>query len=563
MASQELYWKKPWQVVFTPRKFGGLWFKGGKINVTYNCLDRHVLAGRGDKVAYLWESENGNQQQITYQELLARVNQATNFLLSLNLKKGDFLSLYMPLNIEQIIFMLASARLGVVHSVIYAGFSHEAIKTRLKQSKSKYLISGTVTYRRGKTIDLLSEAKKAVLGTSTKLLIADKINLSRFEDRFTPTFFEATNPLFLLYTSGTTGKPKGIIHTMGGYSLYAHITTKKTFGLKGNDRLWCTADLGWITGHSYLVYGPLSNGITSFFYEGVPDYPRPDTWWQLIEKYEINAFYTSPTAIRMLKSYGNRWPNQHQLSSLKVIGSVGEPLDEHSFHWFKTFVGKNHCHLVDTWWQTETGGHVITTTAGQCQKAGWAGKPLFDIVVKVVDQKGRELPSNQKGYLVTASYWPGMFTACYKEPSIYAGYFTTIPGYYFTGDVAIKDRGDYIRILGRGDDVINVAGHNIASFELENIVNQHPAVKESAAVGVTDPLKGQAIVIFIVTSKNKKGVEEKIKLFIEENYGKLARPKKIVLIDKLPKTRSGKIARRVLRAKVSNTNPGDISTLEN
>ncbi len=581
IAETELFWFKKWKKVFQKRGQDSKWFDGGKINITYNCLDRHVEAGGGDKVAYIWTNENGDDIRITYKELLEKVNQTANFLKKLGLKKGDTLTIYMPITIEQIAVILASARIGVIHSVVFAGFSYQALNTRIIDAGSKFLFAADYTYRKGKKIDLLTVAREGIKGVKgfKKTIVFKRekdTKLSKNELDFSSEISKCSkilkaplmnseDKLFILYTSGTTGKPKGIVHTTAGYNLYTHLTTKLTFDLKENDILWCTADCGWITGHSYVVYGPLSNHATTLIYEGAPDFPDPEVWWRIIEKYKVSIFYTSPTAIRMLMSHGETLPLKHNLKSLKILGSVGEPINESAWRWYHKFVGAGRCDIADTWWQTETGGHMITTTPGLPQKPGYAGLPYFGFEALIVDRKGRELASGTKGFLVIKGFWPSSLRGVWKNKERFEKYWTEIPGFYFTGDVAVKDKDGYIKILGRGDDIIVVAGHNIGSAELEGVITSHNKVAEAAVIGIPDAIKGNKIVAYVTLMKGEnpnEGLSQEISEHVGSTYGKHGRPEKIVFIEKLPKTRSGKIMRRVLRAKEGGGDLGDTSTLE-
>jgi len=580
-AEKELFWFKKWKKVFQKDGFDTKWFNGGKINITYNCLDRHIKSGGGEKVAYIWTNEKGDEVKITYRQLLEKVNQIANFLKDLGIKKGDTLTIYMPLTIEQIAVALACARIGIIHSVVFAGFSYQALNTRILDAESKFLVTADYTYRKGKKIDLLSTAREGIKGVNgfAKIIVFKreedtKLNkneldfsyeISKRSKEFEVPPMDSEDKLFILYTSGTTGKPKGIVHTTAGYNLYTHLTTKRTFDLKEGDILWCTADVGWITGHSYVIYGPLSNHATTLIYEGAPDFPDPEIWWRIIEKYKVSIFYTSPTAIRMLMSYGKNLPLKHNLKSLKILGSVGEPLNESAWRWYHEFVGGNKCDIADTWWQTETGGHMITTLPGVAQKPGYAGFPYLGIEALIVDRKGRELPPGVKGFLVIKGNWPSSLRGVWNNRERFEKYWTEIPEFYFTGDVAIKDKDGYIRILGRSDDIIVVAGHNIGSAEIEAVIASHKKVSEAAVIAVPDAIKGNKIIAYVTLMKGvnpNEGLSQEISEHVGSTYGKHGRPEKIVFVEKLPKTRSGKIMRRVIRAKETKGDLGDTSTLE-
>jgi acetyl-CoA synthetase len=580
-SGKEIFWFKRWKKVFQKDGLNCRWFDGGKINITYNCLDRHIKNGGGEKIAYIWTNEKGDEIKTTYRQLLAKVNQTANLLENLGIKKGDTLTIYMPLTIEQIAVTLACARIGVIHSVVFAGFSYQALNTRIVDAGSKFLVTADYTYRKGKKIDLLSVAREGIKGVSgfektivfkreenTKLSENEldfSREISKCAKEFEAPAMDSEDKLFILYTSGTTGKPKGIVHTTAGYNLYTHLTTKLTFDLKENDIFWCTADVGWITGHSYVVYGPLSNHATTLIYEGAPDFPDPEIWWKIIEKYKVSIFYTSPTAIRMLMSHGEDLPTKHDLTSLKILGSVGEPLNESAWRWYHKFVGGEKCGIADTWWQTETGGHMITTLPGIAQKPGYAGFPCLGIEALIVDKYGKELPAGTKGFLVIKGNWPSSLRDVWNDRARFEKYWTEIPGFYFTGDIAIKDEDGYIRILGRSDDIIVVAGHNIGSAELESVIASHGKVSEAAVIAVPDAIKGNKIIAYVTLMKGvnpNEGLAGEISEHVGSHYGKHGRPEKIVFVDKLPKTRSGKIMRRVLRAKEGKEDLGDISTLE-
>jgi acetyl-CoA synthetase len=570
MAERELSWFKKWDKVFIDDKFDYKWFNGGKINITYNCLDRHVESGGGEKLAYVWTNEKGDEIKITYRELLLKVNQTANFLVSLGLKKGDTLTIYMPLTIEQIVTILACARIGIIHSVVFAGFSYQALNTRIIDAESSYLATADFTYRKGKKIDLLSTVRKGIEGVKNfkKIIVFKRESdtrlndneldfekeISKCSDKFEVIPMDSEDKLFILYTSGTTGKPKGIVHTTAGYNLFTHLTMKHTFDLKEDSVYWCTADVGWITGHSYVIYGPLSNHATSVIYEGAPDFPTSETWWKIIEKYKVSIFYTSPTAIRMLMSFGETLPLKFNLKSLKVLGSVGEPLNKSAWDWYSKFVGGGECPVVDTWWQTETGGHMIVS-----------GYSHFGIQGLVVDKLGKELPTGEKGFLVIKGNWPSVLRDVWNNHERFKKYWTEIPGFFFTGDIATKDKNGYMRILGRSDDIIVVAGHNIGSAELEAVIASHKKVAEAAVIAIPDSIKGNKIVAYVTLMKGEnpnEGLAGEITEHVGNTYGKHGRPEKIVFIDKLPKTRSGKIMRRVLRAKEVGGDLGDTSTLE-
>ncbi len=582
-AQSELEWFSPWTEAFTrtdEKHFQ--WFSAGKLNITHNCLDRHLAAGRGEKTAHIALDENNGATPITYAELLKQVNQFANVLTSMGIEKGDRVILYMPLVLEQIVAMLACARLGAIHSVVFAGFSAPALQLRYEDTEAKLLICGTWTQRRGKRIDLLSIGRELSVPTlvvprrdasgeyEPVELQANETNFAAVvataSTEFTPAIMDSEDPLFILYTSGTTGKPKGIVHTTGGYNLYTHMTTKFTFDLHDDDVYWCTADPGWITGHSYMVYGPLSVGATSVIAEGAPDYPEPDRWWKIVEKYGVTVLYTAPTAVRLLMKYGEKYPNQYDLSSLRVLGSVGEPINPAAWHWFSDHVGQSAAALVDTWWQTETGGHLLVTMPSMPQKPGWAGRPFLGIEPMVVDDHGNPREPGQKGYLVIKQPWPSAFRTCWRNDERYEQYWTEFAPYYFTGDFAIYDENGYIQVLGRSDDVLNIAGHRLGTAEVESALVAHESVAEAAVVAIPDDTKGESLVAFVTLQpeegSSNESLENLLREHVKNTIGRFAHIQKFNFTQKLPKTRSGKIMRRLLRAQELGEEVGDTSTLE-
>jgi len=582
-VAEELYWFKKWDKVLEWNFPYAKWFVGAKTNITYNCLDRHVKNGKRNKVAYIYIDENDNERKITYGELLELVNRIANGLKSLGVKKGDRVSIYMPTTVEAIATMLACARIGAIHSVVFAGFSEGALRTRIEDAKAKVIVTASYTQRRGKKIDLLSVVERAIdgLGFVEKVVVWDRDGdaLSEKGELFVdfnemiknaspecePEVMDAEEPLFILYTSGTTGKPKGVLHTTGGYMVQTYYTAKIVFDLHEDDIYWCTADIGWITGHSYIVYGILANGVTSVITEGAPDYPDPGRWWRYIEKYRVNVFYTAPTAIRMFMRYGEEWPMKYDLSSLRILGSVGEPINPEAWLWYYKYIGREKCVIVDTWWQTETGAHMITTIPSYPAKPGKAGKPFFSIEPEIVDKDGNKVPPNTVGFLIIKSPWPSMLRTCWGEPERYEKYWNTIKGVYFAGDLASYDEEGYIMILGRADDVINVAGHRIGTMEVESALVSHPAVAEAAVIGKPHEVKGESIKAFVVLKKGVKPSEkliEELKLHVRNELGPIAVPDEIEFREKLPKTRSGKIMRRILKAEELGLDVGDVSTLE-
>jgi len=581
-VAEELFWFQKWDKVWDGNFKGAKWFLNGKTNLCYNCLDRNLERGLRNKVALLYVNEDEEERKLTYGELHELVGRFASVLKKLGVKKGDRVIIYMPNTPEAAIAMLACARIGAIHSVVFAGFSKEALKVRIEDAKPKAVITATYTKRRGKKIDLLTTAREAVKDFPfvEHLIVWDRdgnvelnpererefYNLIEENKEVAPAeVIDSEDPLFILYTPGTTGNPKGVLHTTGGYMVGVYLTTKWDFNLKEDDIYWCTADVGWITGHSYIVYGPLLNGITSLMYEGAPNYPDPGIWWRIVERYKVNIFYTAPTAVRMFMRYGEEYPKKYDLSSLRVLGSVGEPINPEAWEWYYRVIGGEKCPIVDTWWQTETGMHMILTWPHTKAKPGYAGKPFFTIEADVVDKNGQPLPPNHVGYLVIKTPWPAMFRTVWKNPERYDKYWQIIEGYYCPEDLATKDEEGYIMILGRADDVLNVAGHRIGTAEVESALVEHPAVAEAAVIGKPDEVKGQRIKAFVVLKIGVEPSEElvkSIKQTVREVLGPIAVPDEVEFVEKLPKTRSGKIMRRLLRAKELGLEVGDLSTLE-
>jgi acetyl-CoA synthetase len=585
--AKNLHWFKKWdKVLDDSQKPFYQWFVGGKTNIAYNCLDVHVKTARRNKLAFIWEGENGDFRALSYFALRRETCKFANVLKSLGVKKGDRVTLYMGRSPELAIGMLACARIGAIHSVVYGGFSVEALHERLEDSQSKVLIVADGAFQRGKIVQLKQIADEALQRAATveSCLVVKRtgqpINMESGRDMWYHELMalpiasnncnlevmDAEDPLFMLYTSGTTGKPKAIVHTHGGYMVGVYSTMKYVFDIHEEDRYWCAADPGWITGHSYIVYGPLLNGATSFMYEGAPTYPYPNRWWSMIEKYGINILYTAPTAIRGLMRFGDAWPNRHDLSSLRLLGSVGEPINPEAWKWYYKVIGKEKCPIMDTWWQTETGMFMITPMPGIPLKPGSGTFPFPGLKMDILDEKGESVSENEEGYLVIKTPWPAMIRTIYKDPDKYVSqYWSKFPGVYLTGDSARRDKDGYYWIIGRVDDVIKVSGYRLGTAEIESALVSHPAVAEAAAIGLPHEIKGHAIFAYVILrngfSKSDLLIEELIQ-HVGHEVGPIAKPEHIEIVDSLPKTRSGKIMRRVLKAKALGQDPGNISTLE-
>jgi len=583
----ELEWYQPWEKVLddsNPPFFK--WFVGGKTNIIHNALDRHMHTFRKNKLALIWEGEPGDVRTYSYFSLNREVCKFSNVLRSMGVKKGDIVTIYLPRVPEQIIAMLACAKIGAPHSVVYGGFSVEALAERIEDAESRVLITADGGWLRGKIVALKDIADEAMARQPTvEACIVVKrtgkeVYMEPGRDYWyndlmslpisTPACYteqmDAEDPLFILYTSGTTGRPKGILHTHGGYMVHTYTTLKYVFDLKDEDRYWCAADPGWITGHSYIVYGPLLNGATSFMYEGAPNHPYPNRWWRMVEYYGISILYTAPTAIRGLMRFGDNWANRHDLSSLRLLGSVGEPINPEAWRWYYNVIGKRRCPIMDTWWQTETGGFMITPLPITPLKPGSATRPFFGIDAEVVDEKGKPVPAGEQGYLVIKKPWPGMLRTIFRDPERYQSqYWSKFGDLYQTGDSARKDKDGYIWIIGRMDDVIKVSGYRLGTAEVESALVSHPSVAEAAAIGLPHELKGNAIHVYVIL---KAGVEKSDKLAEElrnhvgHEIGPIAKPDTVTFLDSLPKTRSGKIMRRLLRARALGLPEGDVSTLE-
>jgi len=585
IASQ-LHWFEPWTRVLEWDVPFSKWFVGGRTNISYNCIDRHLDSARKNKVAILWEGEPGDTRALSYQMLHYEVCRFANVLRMLGLQRGDRATLYMGMVPELAIAMLACARLGITHNVVFGGFSAEALRDRINDSQSKVLITADGSYRRGTVVPLKKNVDDALTNTPSiqKVVVykrtGEAVNMVQGRDLWWHDLvaktsghcpaepLDAEHPLFMLYTSGTTGKPKGVVHSTGGYMTGTYITTKWVFDLKEEDTYWCTADIGWVTGHSYIVYGPLLNGATTLMYEGAPNFPEPDRLWSIIERFRINIFYTAPTAIRAFIKWGDIWPAKHDLSSLRLIGTVGEPINPEAWIWYRKHIGADHCPIVDTWWQTETGAIMISPVPGAVPtKPGSATRPLPGIVADVVDRQGNSVGANQGGFLVVKKPWPSMLRTIYGDPERYkTQYWSEIPGMYFTGDGARRDEDGYFWIMGRIDDVINVSGHRIGTMEVESSLVSHPTVAEAAVVGRPDDMKGQGIVAFVTLAAGhdaQAALKDELKGHVAKTIGSFAKPDEIRFTDALPKTRSGKIMRRLLRDLASGqATVGDTTTLE-
>ena len=582
--ARELYWKEPWQKVLDWQPPQAKWFVGAKTNLCYNCVDRHIEGPRRNKAALIWEGENYETKTMTYWDLYREVNKAGNMLRSLGVGKGDRVAIYLPMVPEAVIAMLACARIGAIHSVVFGGFSPDSLADRINDSQCKILITADGGFRRGGLLPLKHDADYAVTRCPSieKVIIVKRgdfpLRIKQGRDLWwhrlmeeqkawcEPEWMDSEDILFILYTSGTTGSPKGIIHSTGGYMVHTYATTKWVFDLKEQDVFWCTADVGWITGHSYLTYGPLANGATCVMYEGAPNWPDNDRFWRIIEKYGVTIFYTAPTAIRAFMKWGRQWPEQCDLSTLRLLGTVGEPINPEAWMWYYKHIGAERCPIVDTWWQTETGGIMITPLPGMSKmKPGSASHPFPGIHAEILSEEGQGIPTGS-GYLAIKKPWPGMIRGIYGDPERYVQTYWTKwdDQTYFPGDGAKRDAaGNYI-VIGRVDDVINIAGHRVGTMEIESALVDHPSVAEAACVGRTHELKGQALVAFVTLIEGKESSDKLVKQLKEHvanKIGAIARPDEIILSADLPKTRSGKIMRRLLKDIAEGRMLGDVTTL--
>jgi len=581
-------WFKPWKRLNeTDESLITRWFIGGELNASYNCLDRHVNGSRKNKVAYFWEGERAETRTLTYRQLYREVNRFADALRRLGLNKGDRVAVYLPMIPELPITMLSAVRLGAIHLVVFSGFGASALADRINLAEAKLLVTADGAYRGGKRLDLKEVVDEALpLCPSVEQVVVVKrtghdVPMKPGRDIWwheatvdaetyvEPLPVESTHPTYILPTSGTTGKPKGSVHSTGGYLVWVCNTLKWCFDVKDEDIWWCTADIGWVTGHSYIVYAPLALGVTSVMYEGHPLTPAPDRWWSIVEKYGVTVFYTTPTAIRMLLKFGDGWPTCHNLSSLRILGTVGEPINPEAWRWYYKLIGKERCPIIDTWWQTETGGFCVAPTAGLGivpLKPGSATYPLPRIKAEVVDEKGNPLPKGEKGFFVIKEAWPGLMQGLWKDPERYRQlYWERIPGWYYVGDYAMKDEDGYFWFLGRADDVLKVAGHRIGTMELENTLIMHPTVAESCVVARPHDLKGEEPVFFVTLKQGcepSEDLKREIVNHVRRTYGPIGTPGEVFFVSKIPKTRSGKIMRRLVRATITEASLGDVSTLE-
>jgi acetyl-CoA synthetase len=565
------------------------WFPDGTLNITYNALDRHITTDRKNKLAYIWEGEMGETRTYSFYQLYREVNRLAKVFKDHGIKKGDRIAVYLPVIPELPITLLATARIGATHTVVFSGFSAEALADRINDSGARILVTADGSFRRGKTVAIKDNADRALPNCPTveKVIVVKRtgqpvqMNMPRdvwYNDALTqaginayvePEHMQSTDPLFILYTSGTTGKPKGVQHGIGGYLVWAYWTLKWAFNPTDQDIYWCTADIGWITGHTYNVYSPLSVGITTFLFEGTPDYPAQDRWWQIIENHGITILYSTPTAVRMFMKFGEQWVNQHDLSTLRILGTVGEPINPEAWKWYYRVIGKNKLAIIDTWWQTETGGYMIAPLSGIeliPLKPGSATFPLPSVQAEVYDEKGQPAQAGNKGFLVIKTPWPGMLQTLWKDPERFKQtYFGRWPNTYYTGDYAVKDQEGYFWLLGRADEVLKVAGHRIGTVELESALVSHPAISEAAVMGKEDAVKGEVPVAFVTLRTGFTPSDElraDLIKHIRNTIGPIATPDAIVMVNKLPKTRSGKIMRRLLKAVLVGAPLGDTSTLE-
>jgi len=584
--AKELHWFEPWQTTFEwSEKPFFKWYSGGKFNIVYNCLDRYMDTPVRSKVAYIWESDEGETRKVTYEELYQMTNRMAKVLQNMGVKKSDRVAIYMPMIPDLVSAMLACARLGAVHMVVFGGFAASSLRDRIIDCDAKVLITADGGFRGSKVIELKKIADEAVSESPTieKVIVArrtghnvsmtegrdyylDELLKDVPEDTVVPCeVMDSEDPLYILYTSGSTGKPKGVVHVQGGYAVGVYATTKFVFDIKPDDIFWCAADVGWVTGHSYILYGPLMNAATTILYEGIPTYPAADRWWQIVEKYKATILYCAPTAIRSLMRFGEELPAKHDISSLRLLGTVGEPINPEAWMWYRKNVGRNKLPIMDTWWQTETGMILITPTPILPLKPGSASRPFPTIEADVVDRNGNSVGAGKGGFLIIRHPWPSMMRTIFGDPSRYKTYWDTIENVYFAGDAATLDTIGYFRIQGRVDDVIKVSGHRLGSMEIESSLVSHPSVAEAAAIGKPDELKGERVKVFVILKNSVEpsdALATELKQHVRNVVGALATPDELEFVLSLPKTRSGKIMRRVVRARELGEPVGDITTLD-
>jgi len=585
--ADELEWYRKWDTVCdASEKPFFKWFKGAQVNIVHNCLDRHQRTWRKNKLSLVWVGEKGEVRTYSYFALNRDVSKFANVLKAMGVKKGDRVTIYMPRVPEIVIAMLAVAKLGAIHSVVYGGFSVDSLQGRIEDSESRIVITADGGFMNGKIVELKKTVDDAVRRCPTVETVivvqrtGHEVRMEAGRDYWyhelmklplatgnCPTeVMDSNDPLYILYTSGTTGKPKGLVHGHGGYMVGIYSTLKYVFDVRDEDRWWCAADPGWVTGHSYIVYGPLLMGATTFMYEGAPTYPYPNRWWQLVEKYGITILYTAPTAIRGLMRFGESWPNRHDLSTLRLLGSVGEPINPEAWKWYHRVIGKSRCPIMDTWWQTETGMFQITPTPTVPLKPGSGTRPFFTQTAAIVDDAGKPVADGEEGFLVLEKPWPAMAVTIYKDHDRWAKqYWSKYPGKYTAGDSAKRDKDGYFWVIGRTDDVIKVSGYRLGTAEIESALVSHPAIAEAAVIGLAHEVKGQAIHCYCLLRQGFKGspeLEDEVKQHVATHMGPIVKPEKVNFVDVLPKTRSGKIMRRVLKARAQGLPEGDISTLE-